>query len=230
MAGITGAFLMATAAQAASITVTDRPTLLTALGAGATVEDFTADDHFPITTGVLNSSTNLVVGVGTPITPGLIHPGVTYSTPIGTGFFFNIDNGGGFTGGFLDRLKVNGVTGPLTVAFSGAVAGFGFDTNSLMGPTFTIDIAFNDAPDFTDTLTTGSGSFGFESDGQDIVGATIEGSNSEFEWAIDNFTFGPELATAPVGTPNGVPEPASLAVFGFALAGLGILRRKRGAI
>ena len=34
--------------------------------------------------------------------PGDIAAGVTYSTPVGDSFFFNIDAGGGFVGGFLD--------------------------------------------------------------------------------------------------------------------------------
>jgi hypothetical protein len=83
-------------ARAGSVTsYTDRTSFNTAVAVPLTVEDFTSSYHLPITTGVLNSSTNLVVSGGSPITPGLIQPGVTYSTPIGTGDFFNIDFGGG---------------------------------------------------------------------------------------------------------------------------------------
>ena len=69
-------------AGAGIITVyTDQPSFDAATGVPMTVEDFTNTVHFPITTGTLNSETNLVVVVGPPITPGLIQPGVTYSNP-----------------------------------------------------------------------------------------------------------------------------------------------------
>lgn len=38
------------------------------------------------------------------IAPGDIVAGVTFSTPIGAGNFFNIDGGGAFAGGILDRI------------------------------------------------------------------------------------------------------------------------------
>ena len=224
IAGIAGTCLLATAAQAGTITVTDRTTLIANLGAGVTVEDFTSSFHFPITTGVLNSAANLIVANGTPIVPGLIQPGVTYSTPIGTGNFFNIDGGGGFTGGFLDRL---GSLGPLTATFNSPVSGFGFDTNNHMGRSFTVDIQFvGGGSDFIDSVSipnslTPTG-FGFESSAQDIADVIIQGDNTtSFGFALDNFTFGSEAAA--------VPEPASLALFGVGFAGLAALRRRKRA-
>ena len=99
--------LIVSAAHSGTITqFTDRSTFDSAVGS-TTVEDFTDDSHFPIATGVLNSSTNLAVGNGSPIIPGMIQPGVTYSTTVSGNasvYDFNIDAGGGFTGGFLDSL------------------------------------------------------------------------------------------------------------------------------
>lgn len=231
IAGIAGACMfLATAAQAGIITETDLATLTADLGPGTTVETFGANFHDGIPGGVLNSQTNTTVADGTPITPGLIQPGATYSTSVATpGTSFNIDGGGGFApGGFLDR---SGSLGPLTVTFDSPVQGFGFDTNELMGKAFTVDIQFSDgSPDFTaqisvpQTLTeTG---FGFLSSEQDISDVIIEGVTpyifNQLAFAVDNFTFGPE-------TPATVPEPPSIAIFGAAFAGLIALRRRKHA-
>ena len=82
---------LAPSASADVITThTDRATFEAAAGVPLTVEDFTDTAHFPITSGVLNS---LTTDAG--LQPGDIEEGVTYSTPVGQGNFFNIDAGGG---------------------------------------------------------------------------------------------------------------------------------------
>ncbi len=129
-------------ANAQIITYSNRATFNTAFGS-TTVEDFTSNFHFPITTGVLNSATNLVVSSGTPIVPGDIKAGVTYSTPVQAGNFFNIDAGGGYVGGFLDSAV--GGTPVLTATFNGPVKAFGFDTNDLMGA-FKVTINYGGTP------------------------------------------------------------------------------------
>jgi hypothetical protein len=197
----------------ASITVfTDRSAFEAATGA-TTVEDFTSGPHFPITSGILNSSTNEVVAVGTPIVPGTILPGVTYSTPVGTGNFFNIDLGGRFDGGFLDT-----VTGPrvLTITFDAAQNGFGFDTNELMGA-FTVVINGADVENFSAVSSSTPTFFGFESSSRNILTATIAGDSRFVGFAIDNFTYS-------------IPEPSTWAMMLIGFAGLGHLgyRRARG--
>jgi hypothetical protein len=182
-----------------------------ALGSNIVVEDFTNTHHFPITTGVLNSSTNLP-SIG--ITPGTIKAGVTYSTPIGAGNFFNIDAGGGFTGGFLDTVTGNQF---LTVNFDNAVQGFGFDTNQL-SPNLQVVINYTDHTSQTFTNTVNSMQFfGFLSNARNISSAVIGSSlNSTFTFAIDNFTFAPA-----------VPEPETYSLFLIGLMAAFVASRKR---
>src|SRR5450759_1202603 len=81
---------MSAVAHASIIVFSDRTSFTTATGA-TTVEDFGTVVVIPISSGILNSATD----------PTIL-PGVTYSTPVRTGLFFNIDAGGGYTGGLLD--------------------------------------------------------------------------------------------------------------------------------
>jgi hypothetical protein len=218
------ALTCACSVRATSITTyTDVTTFNAAVGP-TTLEDFTTTSHFPISTGVLNSSTNLP-GIG--ITPGTILPGVTYSTAIGTGNFFNIDAGANFTGGFLDT-----VTGgaPLTVTFDLPEAAFGYLTNGFGGTAQTVVINFSDSSPQTFNYTEASNNnlafTGFQSSSADITGFTLEGtgafSNANPAFAIDNFQFGGAAAVS-------TPEPGTLTLLlgtglvGFACA----IRRKK---
>lgn len=213
--------LVAGPAFAGSITTYgDRAVFTAAVGGSPTVEDFGPDSRFPISTGVLNSNTNLP-GIG--ITPGYIKPGVTYSTPIGIGNFFNIDGSGPYTGrgGFLDSLSDRG---PLTVTFDGPVSGFGFDTLGLMGPAFDVTINFLAGAAYTGQFQT-PGFFGFTSSSQDIVSAIIVGSfPNPFSFDLDDFTF------SAVGTGTTVvPVPAPLALLATGLFTLGAFARRKTA-
>lgn len=194
----------------------DRAHFMSSAGVPLTVEDFTDTSHFPITTGVLNSETNLP-NIG--IFPGTIQPGVTYSTPIGSGNFFNIDAGGGYTGGFLDGF--NPSDRECTIDFhlddpgiARTIFAFGFDIGSLSSTDFDVFIYFEDSPmqhfnfDYPDQLQF----FGFISDAKDISSVVIGNNGGFFGFDFDNFTY------------DQVPAPGTLTL--LALAGLGARRRR----
>lgn len=214
-------YVAATAAEAGTVTTYSDITTFDAAHGPVTVEDFTANAHFPLTSGVLNSATT-----DAGLTAGEIEAGVTYSTTVGTGNFFNIDAGGGFVGGFLDSLSSTGER-VLSIVFDGAVSGFGFVTNGLM-PTFEVTIDFLSGPSYTGAFSiSGSGLefFGFGSSAQDIKSVTIDGTASNnFNFALDDFRFG-ETVTSPA-----VPLPAGLPIALTAFATLGFAaRRRKGA-
>lgn len=212
----------ASPANADTITVfTDRPTFDAAVGS-TTVETFTSSFHFPITTGTLSSTTSLVVANGTPINPGDIQAGVTYSTPIGTGNFFNIDTGGNFIGGFLDGLDPAD-SPAVTATFTSPVKEVGFDTDSLIaGNTVTVEINFTTGPSFSDTLSISGLSFlGFEATGADIQSIGISDSSTQFAFAVDNFTFGG------AGAVTSTPEPGSVLLLFTVVATVAVLLRRR---
>lgn len=216
----------ASIAESASITpFTNRNNFNTNIGTTPLIiEDFTNNIHYPIITGILNSQTNLVVKNGSPIRPGDIKPGATYSTPRENGLFFNIDAGGGYSGGFLDGFNSSNFNRTLTVNFDKNVSAFGFDTNTLIGNDFNLTIKFSSGGNFVQNfLVSNSQSlqfFGFQSDAFDIQSVIIDGNTdisngSPFAFAIDNFTF------------TTVPEPFNLG--GILIAGfMGLwLKRKK---
>ena len=225
----------ASIAESASITsFSERNNFNTAVGATPLiVEDFTESSHYPISTGILNSQTNLDT-LEEPIRPGDIEPGATYSTPVGTGSFFNIIASpeipgiGGFTGGFLNSFSSS--TDPdrtLTVDFDNNVSAFGFDTNSFMGDSFNLTINFASRGSFVGNFLVNNSArdlqfFGFQSDATDIQSINIDGiiandiGNSSYAFAVDNFTY------------TAVPEPFTAGAPVIAgCIGLWLKRKKR---
>jgi MYXO-CTERM domain-containing protein len=210
--------------SAGSITTyTDATAFGTAVGA-VSVEDFTSTSHFPILGLTLNSMTDLPA-IG--ITPGTILPGVTYSTTVGATQNeddpFNIDTASGYVGGVLDARTRDGINRPLIVTFTGPVTAFGFDTDGFYVPDYSITINFVTGPSDTITFSPANDSqlhfYGFASSAQDIVSATLTGSNSTTSngFVIDNFTY-----TAPATTAT--PEPSTWMLGASGLLGLASLR------
>lgn len=223
---VVGAMVAAKLAYAGTITeYTDTTSYDTAMGVPLYVEDFTNTDHYPITGGTLNSSTNVTVATGLPITPGTILPGVTYSTPVGTGSFFNIDAGLYFTGGFLDRTSGGSNDNSnvaLTTTFDQNVNGFGFLASPLMGTELSVNIQFASGANASFSSLgipgTGTSFFGFVSNATDITSATIYGNSQDRPFAIDNFTY-PAYTT---------PEPSGVALMATGTLILLAFRRRPG--
>ncbi len=215
-AAFVGVLMSASVAHASVTVYSDRVAFTAATGANS-VETFTNTAHFPLSSGVLNSSSSEA-----GLLPGQILPGVTYSTPVGSDNFFNIDSGGGYEGGFLDT-----VNGPrvLTVTFDSLQSGFGFDANRLMGD-FTVNIFGEGGSalgNFSYPSANGLTFFGFGSSAVDIRSATIAGTDGTFGFALDNFTFNTNTVTP------AVPEPATWAMMlvGFGLVGSAMRRRQK---
>ncbi|NOG55938.1 MAG: hypothetical protein HND57_16690 [Planctomycetes bacterium] len=178
-------------ASADVITVhTDRVAYEAAAGVPQIVEDFTPSSHFPLVSGVLNS---LTTDAG--LLPGDIEEGVTYSTPVGDGNFFNIDGGGGYAGGFLDGF--NPSDRDVTIVFHNSdpndlrtVNGFGFDLSGVLGATdLDVTISFSTGPDQNFNVPYMATFYGFTSDQRDITGVVVSNNNSFFGFDFDNFTY-----------------------------------------
>jgi hypothetical protein len=213
------ALISSGAAEAGSITTfTDRGAFQTSIGA-TTIDTFGDTFAFPISTGVLDATTNLIPANGDPIRPGRVQPGVTYSTPVGGGNFFNIDANSGFTGAFLDG-GLGTSRNPLSVGFAGPVLGFGFDTNRLMGTTFQVTIHFQSGSTFTNVNAIPESSstvfFGFQSSAADIVAVRIVGMGGSFDFAVDNFA---------VAGGRAVPEPSIAYLTAMSLLALAMRSR-----
>lgn len=214
------AALVAAESQAATVLVShDRVVFQDAIVGGYTVETFTDASHFPIASGVLNSETETSVDNGPAIHVGDIQPGATYSTPVGPGYFFNIDAGGGFQGGFLDGFYSGLSNRVLTVTFDQGVSAFGFDANQLT-PNLNVELLFADQSSAQYSFIVGGyGFYGFSALDTKIVGAKIGGQgNGTFAFAVDNVTFS-EVAA--------VPEPEAYALLLAGLMVVGAVARRR---
>lgn len=206
--------ILSTSVHAGVITTFSDRTAFDAAVGSTTLEDFTDSPHFPIPNGTLSSNSSFG-----GLQVGDIQAGATYTSPLGSGNYFNIDAGGGFTGGFLDGFSPS--TRDLTITYDPLISAFGFETNSLMG-NFDITIHFSAGQSYTNNFSVVSEMdfFGFQSNLADITSVLISGNNNFFGFAIDNHVFG---GTTSDHTP--VPEPQGLILLALGLLGLAARRK-----
>lgn len=216
--------MVAIASTANAGVIADRTSLSALLGASAVTEDFNLLTNASVgdqgsLNGVLNNSTN-VPTLGT----GRVVSGVEFSR-VGTlnfGSDLFMPQNGYF--GFANPALLSG-SSSLQIDFQTATDAFGLDLLEYSGYSDRVSIAIYGADDttllsteqyFSTNSPTSGVFFGF-SDAGGIGRVVATGINS---WSpiIDNLTF---------GQANSVPEPATLALLGLGLAGLGVSRRRK---
>ncbi|HMT79954.1 MAG TPA: PEP-CTERM sorting domain-containing protein [Azonexus sp.] len=218
--------LAGTSGVANAAPITSRASLQTLLGGPGTLEDFEAltlasgnATGVSCDTGNVLSSASICNGQG----PGLVNPGISLLKSNGG---FQWDAAGYFGAPSKEFLIGAGPGQPLVIDFTSAVTAFGLDLRAFSGfdDTASIDILAADDVTVIGTLSgvalssSGVPVFAGWEDAGGIGGLSLTQTGQSWSPIIDNVEWG--------GVRNAIPEPGSLVLFGLALAGLGMSRRK----
>lgn len=153
----------------------------------------------------------------------LVTGGVTFTSD-GSMFVIGQDYyGSPYTSGAYLNSDFAGANNKITATLGSGVSALAMDFGGLFaGGTVSFLFEFSDGSSFTASTTqsVGGGSLAFIGFGstQAITSVTMTMPDGPFYNAIDNFRY---------GDANNLPEPASLALAGLALAGMAAVRRRR---